>query len=377
MSITFDYLIIGGGPAAAREALRFAGTDASVAVVADEYGGCMRMMGDLLLQSYPNELELRASPLRLNTYMNPVRMSPSGYEYAAYVSDIIHSLDLTHIVGMVEYIDKVGERFVCQVATDSHPILLHAKHVILATGLRSRNFPVDIPGANCINCFTAYSLLCSSASATFVGKDVVVFGSGNSAFQLALLASISARSVTILSKRYLGVFPQETDNRFALRAPSQLTIERISKSMSENNHGYAITGKPTTPISFLVYRSLEHQGNACHVVFDEGDNHCHIARQSWRYATAKGIVKPSNEPTLCHGTFLYNSTTFISAIGVMANLPDSPWNLLDDTARFIFHQEGKTSIPNLFVAGTVGGCRSVNTMDYAGLKPFLNDALVA
>ncbi|WP_257811930.1 NAD(P)/FAD-dependent oxidoreductase [Burkholderia glumae] len=376
MSATFDYLIVGGGPAAAREALRLAGTDASVGLVSNGYGGCMKMMGDMALQSYPNELELQPSPLRLRAYIEGMRMSPSGREYATYITDLIHSTNVTRMLGKVDFIERHGELFVCHLSGGNGVAPITARRLILATGLRPRDIPGAFMEVDAINCFEAYTLLAApQTAAALAGKNVVIVGSGNSAFQIAALASLVARSVCILSRGYLGLFPQETGDRFALRAPSQLTIELIGKSMAEGGHSHAITQDLITPVSFLVYRDLMRDASGCRAIFHEADNHCHIARLSWRYAVERRIVTRLAEPQLWHGVFPRDQTIFISAIGVTANLPDSQWRLLDDTTRFVSHDEGRTAIPNLFIAGTVGGCRSVNTMAYPPVgqrEPFLN-----
>lgn len=60
----------------------------------------------------------------------------------------------------------------------------------------------------------------------------MILGSGNTAFQLANIAVSHGLNTTILAREYLGIFPQETKNRFALRAPSQITIEKFGKVMT-------------------------------------------------------------------------------------------------------------------------------------------------
>ncbi|WEL75191.1 hypothetical protein P0D92_24330 [Pseudomonas sp. CBSPAW29] len=94
-----------------------------------------------------------------------------------------------------------------------------------------------MPNARWLNCFEVYQMVARGQAQRFLQQDVVIFGSGNSAFQIALLLAPFARNVSILIKSYLGLYPQETDDRFALRSLSQRTLEMIAKTSSSSFQG--------------------------------------------------------------------------------------------------------------------------------------------
>lgn len=135
--------------------------------------------------------------------------------------------------------------------------------------------------------------------------------------------------------------------------------------MSGSTPGPVNVGGELSPMAFHVYSSVELDKATGLVNFSlvEGENTCHIARVSLQHAIKNGAASPLGDG-VWRRSFLVKNTLFISSIGVEASIPECPWrDLIDRQARFVMHENGKTTVPNLYVAGTAAGYRSVNMME--------------
>lgn len=225
MPVLFDYLIIGSGPSAVAEAMNIARTRKKILLVSNYFGGCLAMIGDQILQSYANELDLSGSPYCLRDYLQGMRVSPTGAEYAEYIRDTIARAPVEKIMASVNHIDRRNSVFICELVKDNCRFAISAKRVVPAIGIHPKPLESWMRNIHALTYFQSYNALCKGQFREFTGKDIVIFGGGNSAFQLATLAALISRSVTIMALRYVGMFPQETNDRFALRAPNQVAIE--------------------------------------------------------------------------------------------------------------------------------------------------------
>ena len=216
-------------------------------------------------------------------------------------------------------------------------------------------------------CFAAYKDVRAGRWERYRGKDVALVGSGNSAFQLALLVSPVARSVTILARRYPGIFPQETSDRFALRAPSQLTIERIAKATEPPYDAGAAAAVPGLPrggagrgaaAGFALRLRGGRQRRPHRLVVVRILAGARALRRSGAAAARSRSRR-----------FTDDETVVISATGVAASLPPHPWDeLVEPRTGFVRHAAGRTAVRDLFVAGSCAGFPSVNTMRPPALR---------
>jgi thioredoxin reductase len=369
-SQAFDYVVLGGGPAALGEAIRLNGQKARSAVVGDCFGGCMAMMGCLHLQSYVDELEIEGAPedIRLFVQSKPI-CNPTGYEYARYVADNLAALGLRTIRSTVLGVARKADGFVIELVDEAGlGRAIRARTVVFATGLRPRPNP-DCPQQVPVkSCFAVYEDLTKGDCSPYLGRDVVVIGSGNSAFQLAFELAACAGSVTILANQYSGIFPQETCERFALRANSQRAIEVIAKTARAdaigplNKHGR----RALAPIWLHVYRTirwLPAPGLLLALVHPD-DNASVLLSGSLAHAVQVGRAsRPDPGSQDCGVRIDRANAVVVSAIGVVARVPDTSWSgMVDPVSGFVTHSNGRTGIDGVLVAGGCAGYPSVNTM---------------
>jgi Pyridine nucleotide-disulphide oxidoreductase len=366
---TFDTVIIGGGPAAAAEGIRLTQSMQRVALISENYGGCLGMLAHQRLQSYIPELEIANAARSLGSYIGSVeRMTPTGAEFTRYIIDVICALPIHRIPAIVIGIRRLGPDLLVDYQTSSNCCgALRAAEVILATGLTARNpGPWAVPGKT-VSCFEAYREISSQRLSRYAGRNVVIVGSGNSAFQLAISLARIARSVTVLANSYLGLYPQETDDRFALRAPSQNALEWIAKAGTADNLGPLNSGTTEyfAPAWLHVYSQLSWDPAECALTVHirQRDNTARIPAISFARGFAANRLRKHNGCDEYCLTISGDDLVVISAIGVKARIPQTAWDdLVDPISGFVSHEHGRTHVNGLYVAGACAGYRSVNTM---------------
>ena len=227
-------------------------------------------------------------------------------------------------------------------------LVLECKNLVLATGILPRPIPPFLCGLNVMRCFEAYEYLRVKNQTDFSFDNVVIIGSGNSAFQLALSCIKLGIQVTILARHYYGLFPQETYDRFALRAASQPAVEYIWKSQEDTD---------LIPAAFHIYSQISRSGDSLDVVLKRDKNKMHIAERSYRNLFDEEILEQKNVQ------YYIKNTLFVSAIGTIGNIPANNLTMLQVNQHgFVDNVNGKTSLEALYVTGTLAGARSVNTM---------------
>lgn len=344
-----SFIIIGGGPSAAIEASRLCSLGKDVTIITEQIGGCMEIMGEKRLQSYYDELYLHDTNLSLVDCMSCVEMTPTANEYVQYVKRVIDALPVKIIIGKVIWFTKYKDKFKCLVENQFGKTIYYSQGLVLATGIISKEIPDTFSLLPHISCFSAYKLFNQNSHNINKYNQVVILGGGNTAFQLANIAASYKLNTTILAKKYLGLFPQETTDRFALRASSQITIENIWKSHTTKNK---------IRLSFLIYSSIFSDGEYLSVKIEKVKNKIHIADIS--YSELFSDIDSDNTKTLLISS---QSTLFISAIGVSCTLPPNDLSQLKlNSYGYISNELGRTSIAGLYVAGTLAGAKSVNTM---------------
>lgn len=345
-----SFIVIGGGPSAAIEASRLCSLGKNVTIITEQIGGCMEMMGDKRLQSYCNELTLHETTLSLADSMALNNLPPTANEYIQYIKRIFDGLPIKIIIGKVNWFTKIKTKFSCHVDSQFGKKIYYSDGLVLATGLKSKATPDIFSLLPHINCFSAYKLFNQNGSFINNYKRAVILGSGNTAFQLANIAVSHGLNTTILAREYLGIFPQETKNRFALRAPSQITIEKIWKSHDFENTDY---------LSFFIYSSLYSDGKYLNVKIEKSKNQIHIANIS--YSALSSDINGENTKIL---SIPSEDTLCISAIGVTCTLPSHNFSQLQlNDQGYISNELGRTAVAGLYVAGTLAGAKSVNTMN--------------
>ncbi|MCJ7957945.1 MAG: NAD(P)-binding domain-containing protein [Pseudomonas sp.] len=363
----FDIIVVGGGPAGLSECIRLIDQGLKVAVISDTFGGCMGMMGDHPLQSYCNELEIEGAPYPLHRFMHKLCISPTGEEYATYIRSNFEALPLTKIQQRVVTVSKAQELFEVSLAPGSQPHSLRARQIILATGIRPKAPPFEMPNVHWLSCFDIYQMVARGHAHRFLHQDVVIFGSGNSAFQIALLLAPFARNVSILIKSYLGLYPQETDDRFALRSLSQRTLEMIAKTSSSSFQGPLNSSSSTgrADIWLHAYNSIRQDGDKVVLDLPTSLNGNSLLQASCRKAQEAGrlVAAQAFEGYELHLDVSAKDQCLVSAIGVTAQLPSTDWpQLLNPQTGFTCHRDGKSPVAGLYFAGAASGYASINTM---------------
>jgi len=384
-------IIVGGGPAAGRQ---LAGTRlprADCLLVADSFGGWMDNLGPSRLQSYGEELLLgrrdgsedeaggRAAlgppPASLRDRLGPVDLQPTGEQYSHYVADV-----LTAAGGPVLRAEALDVRpdsgglavLVRAVPGDgaTGPVTaLRAHAVVLATGTTPRRPPAPWRAAGAVTFDVAYREMHAGATGRYAGRSVLVVGAGNSAMQTAALVGRVASDTVVLANRYHGLYPQETDDRFAWRSLSQLTCEMITKSRERCRRELGVV----PCVRHLVYDDLR-LADAGRVVF------------RYRAAANGNVLGRASLPPRCGharghrvgpesgGHWLEErdlaQTAVIWATGVEPRYPAGPGlaALPRDEDGYLRLERGcRTDTPGLFVTGACAGSRAVNEMFTAEL----------
>lgn len=178
MSERFDVIIAGGGPAGLTAGI-YAGRAGKTAAVFERetIGGQITFTDSI--DNYPGTPGI------------------SGAEYAMKLKDQAEEFGTQIIMDEITEIqkpEKEGDPFVVKATENTY----EATAVILATGLSSRR--MGIPGeAELIGKGISFCAVCDGMF--FRGKDVAVYGGGNTALEDAIYMSQLASSVTVIHRR--------------------------------------------------------------------------------------------------------------------------------------------------------------------------------
>ena len=333
-----EYLVVGGGPAGLIEAQRLSAIGKEVTLVSPQWGGIMECMGEHYLQSYFNELELPGSKFSLRYFMKKNELSPRACEYISYLRRYAKQLEVTKVTDVLLSAEFDGEFYSCNFK-ERGKAALKVKKIIAATGIKPKAVEKNkLYNCKKIRCIEAYEHFSNISGSCEREQSVVIIGSGNSAFQIARLAAASGYNTHIMAKKYNGIYPIETVDRFALRSCSQITIEKIWKS--QTNH-------ENPEISFSVYRDFYEDENELSFKIHARDNYCHIAK-----ATIENLSTPSSFFDEYTRTFRKDSIIIVLAIGME---PAQSFSIEGGA-----HYQG--SYDNIYWAGSVANYQSVNTM---------------
>jgi NADPH-dependent glutamate synthase beta subunit-like oxidoreductase len=193
---------------------------------------------------------------------------------------------------------------------------------------------------------------------------VVIIGAGNSAMQIAPRVAHVARDVTILANKYVGLYPQETSDRFGWRAQSQLACEMIAKTVDRCNHDWR---SDIGCLRYIVYDEIDAGKNDELVAIYRGSrNDFAIGRCSMpaKHPHLKSRIA-SVGMDQWQETFPLGETVLIAATGVSPAYPEgsSLQSLKKNQRGFLIADEaGFTGLNGLFVAGGCAGRRAVNDM---------------
>lgn len=352
-------VIIGGGPAAAIQLEYGARAAREVLVISDRWGAPgMRFLGDARLQSYVHELSLTRTPVIPVT--SPGSLQPTGAEYDRYARAVLEASDAVLYQARVVGLSRSAEGFQLLVRDEAGSRTIDTSLVVLATGSRPREpaGPWSAAGA------VTYAQVCRDVAngtlARYAGRRAVVVGSGNSALQVAALLASLASEVTVLASKYLGMYPTESDDRFAWRAPSQLTWELVVKS----GRGCRAGKLPCACTRFLVYDSLDLTGGdvrfTCAAVRNDHQMGHHSLPLCHPHAAAERMSDDRWRERIPVA-----GTTIVWATGSQPCYPPSA--LIDSMPRDLdgyleADRHGQTSVPGLLVTGACAGQRSVNDM---------------
>jgi thioredoxin reductase len=351
-------VVVGGGPAAALQV--HAGAPAGhVLVVSERWQSGMAFMGSESLQSYVTELDLDSSSAALRSMLPPGRVRPTAERYDEYVRQALQRSGARLVDGTVTGIDRTPDGFQVVIATADGERTARCTYVVLATGSRPSPPPPEWLGAGAVTYDVAYRWTDEEKVSRCSGRSLLVVGSGNSAMQTAALLASLAEDTTILATRYVGMFPFETDDRFAWRAPSALTCELVVKS----GRDCAERGTETC-VRFLVYERARPIGGEVVIDYAERANQGLLSRHSipprCRHVEARseGAGRWRERRDL-------SRTTILWATGCVPVYPAVP--LVDALARdergyIPTDARGETAIRGLYLTGACSGQRAVNEM---------------
>ena len=172
MKLDFDQIIIGSGVAGMTAAIYLKRAGKNVALIEKSAPGG-QINKSYKVENYPGFREIDGPSLSMNVYEQTM------------------GLGIDYLYGDVLDIVDHGEYFT--VITDEKSY--NCKKILIATGRESKNLPA-LDFEKFIGHGISYCALCDGNF--FKGKDVIVVGGGNSAFEDALYLSGICKSVTIL-----------------------------------------------------------------------------------------------------------------------------------------------------------------------------------
>lgn len=352
------------------QALSWGGDPGELVVVASHWGSGMGFMGDAELQSYRHELLIPGAPEELAAMLPPGRLRPSSAQYDAYVVACLRSVGAHLVHGTVEDLAPVGgsgseisdSACVLRVSgKDGSTCLVEAETVVLATGSRPKPAPPEWAARGAVGYDEVYRMTADERAELCRDKRLVIVGAGNSGMQTAALVAGLGRDVVILASRYHGMFPVETEDRYAWRGQSGLTCELVAKSAMSCRDGL-MSG---ICIRLLVYRELELVPGEVlrfRIGYLDDDNTMRLTRCSlpgrcehavaeragegwaeWREADTVVIWATGSEP-------VYPPSAALSALPREAD------------GRIRVDEDGRTEWRSVYLTGASRGHRSVNEM---------------
>jgi hypothetical protein len=359
-------IIIGGGPAAALQIkrLRSSGISTSdILVIADNWGAPgIEFLGPCRMQSYVTELDLDET---LASAAVPGFLQPTGAEYHRYTQQVLYRSGATRCDGHVVDVERTAEHFIVKVCTAANVSTYETPCLVLATGTRPKRPPAAWRSFGIRTYDNVYRDIHTDFTKPYVNQNVYVVGSGNSALQTAaLLASVAART-TVLACRYIGMYPAETDDRFAWRAASQLTLELVVKSACHDVH---CDGSGRC-VRFLVYDTLDIATDQLLVSCRFDSNLHQMGRHSVPNLHPHVLARPHaggwmEESRLDHCVVVW--ATGSEPVYPGGRLIDSASK--DENGYLCSGPQGETGIAGLFVTGSCAGRRAVNEMTPAELE---------
>ena len=361
---TWPLIIIGGGPAAALQLSRLKYPE-RVLIISENFGGNMDIMGDLHLQSYIDELEIKSKNISLQSFTKLSDITPTGTQYVSYIQSLIKNSPALKLKARVHDISKKGNKMEINIAQkyNSQRFNISAKFVILATGTRPKKPPSDWKDVGVIPFTQVFRDLAQKQLELYKNKAILIIGSGNSAMQLAVMLARLAANVTVLAKRYVGMYPHDTNDRFAWRGSSHLAYELIAKSQNQ------LKSLPSPyHVRYIVYDKI-YIDDKVNVNFSYSSylNKSILGHYSLNSRPNHSCIKyHCSEPGEYSETFSNQNRVVIWATGVEPSYPKGSiiTCLSRDNEGFIScDSHGQTEIPSLFQVGSCRArCRSINEM---------------
>ncbi|MEU8175746.1 FAD-dependent oxidoreductase [Microbispora hainanensis] len=347
-------VVIGGGSAAAVQVLKGVTPPEDILVVSDRLGTGMAFLGEAVLQSYAHELAVSADTGEVGRLLPVGGMRPSAAVYDDYVRSRLLRAGCELLTGTVVDIRQVDGEFEVSLRGGDRVI---AESVVLATGSAPRRPPAAWEAIGALSYADVYLRQRQGDCGSWRDRSVVVVGAGNSAMQTAALMAPAARDVVVLANRYVGSYPLETSDRFAWRAPSQLTCELVVKGGRECR-----SGVPIPCVRHLVYDTLTiEDGDVC-LTYREERNRNPLGVWSMPPRCDHAVARPLGDGAW-HERRRAAETTVVWATGSEPVYPRCA--LLDGLPRTAsgaipVDDEGRTPIPGLYAVGACAGRRAVN-----------------
>lgn len=177
----FDLAIIGGGPAGVSAGVYAARKQLTTAFITDEWGGQSTVSDDI--QNWIGTPHISGKQLAEN-------LEAHLKEYAGSVVTLFPRTRATRIA-------KNGDTFIITKKSGDHEDTITARTILLAVGSHRRKLPAQ--GADTFE-HKGLTYCASCDGPLFTGRDVVVVGGGNAAFESAAQLLAYCSSVTLLNR---------------------------------------------------------------------------------------------------------------------------------------------------------------------------------